>query len=69
VAAIGEVAKSRKPHAPPASPVAIAARSRLATRSPSSAGAAKSSQPIAAEPNSTCCNDGSCRPIVGGAAA
>jgi hypothetical protein len=66
---MGEVASSSRPHAPAVRPVASAASSRLATSRPSSAGAAKSSQPIDASPKSICCSDGSWRPIVGGAAA
>jgi hypothetical protein len=68
VAAIGEVARSSSPQRPAARPVATPATTRRWTSSPSSAGAAKSSQPIVAEPKSTCCSSGSGRPIVGGVA-
>ena len=68
VAAIGEVTSSSRPQAPAARPVATAARRRFTTSRPRRAGAAKSSQPIVASRKSICCSDGSCRPIVGGAA-
>lgn len=56
---MGDVTNSSSPQAPAVSPVATAATSLRATSRPSSAGAAKSSQPIVAEPNSTCCRAGS----------
>src|SRR5690348_17005499 len=51
VAGTTDVTTSKRPHAPAASPVATAARNRLETTTPSRAAAAKSSQPIVADPN------------------
>src|SRR5690348_13862145 len=51
VAGTTDVTMRSSPHAPAASPVATAARTRFVTTTPSSDAAAKSSQPIVADPN------------------